>query len=151
MSNHWVYDDGGRSAAGYRGSAGDCVTRSVAVATGLPYQEVYDALKNEALKERPRVQSNGRPRRRSSVRDGVAKPTIRRYLTALGWRWTPTMHIGSGTTVHVRADELPPGHLILSCSGHYTAMIDGVIHDTFDPSRDGTRCVYGYWQAPVTA
>jgi hypothetical protein len=24
-------------------------------------------------------------------------------------------------------------------------VIDGVIHDTFDPSRGGTRCVYGYW------
>ena len=23
---------------------------------------------------------------------------------------------------------------------------DGVVHDTYDPSRDGTRCVYGYWR-----
>lgn len=22
----------------------------------------------------------------------------------------------------------------------------GMVHDTFDPSRDGTRCVYGYWK-----
>lgn len=47
----WVYNNGGRAAAGYRGEAGDCVTR------------------------------------------------------------------------------------------------DGVIRDTHDPSRDGTRCVYGYWTA----
>jgi hypothetical protein len=25
-------------------------------------------------------------------------------------------------------------------------QIDGVIHDTHDPSLRGTRCVYGYWQ-----
>jgi hypothetical protein len=25
-------------------------------------------------------------------------------------------------------------------------VIDGVIHDLYDPSRDGTRCVYGYYQ-----
>jgi hypothetical protein len=25
------------------------------------------------------------------------------------------------------------------------AVIDGVIHDTYDPSRDGKRCVYGYF------
>ena len=25
-------------------------------------------------------------------------------------------------------------------------MIDGVIHDTYDPTRGGTRCVYGYWK-----
>jgi hypothetical protein len=25
-------------------------------------------------------------------------------------------------------------------------VIDGVIHDTHDCSRGGTRCVYGYWR-----
>ena len=40
----FVYNDGGRAAAGYIGSAGDCVTRAIAIATELPYQTVYDAL-----------------------------------------------------------------------------------------------------------
>jgi hypothetical protein len=31
-------------------------------------------------------------------------------------------------------------------SRHLCAVVDGVVHDTFDPSRDGTRCVYGYWK-----
>jgi hypothetical protein len=26
------------------------------------------------------------------------------------------------------------------------AVVDGVIHDTSDCSREGTRFVYGYWQ-----
>ena len=56
------------------------------------------------------------------------------------------MKIGSGCTVHLRADELPTGRLIVSVSRHVVAVIDGVIHDTHDPSRDGTRCVYGYWK-----
>lgn len=43
--------------------------------------------------------------------------------------------------------ELPSGRLIVAVSRHLCAVIDGVIHDTFDPSRDGTRCVYGYFQA----
>ena len=38
------YSDGGRAAAGYKGTAGDCATRAIALATGKPYQEVYDAL-----------------------------------------------------------------------------------------------------------
>jgi hypothetical protein len=25
-------------------------------------------------------------------------------------------------------------------------VIDGVVHDTHDPRRGGTRCVYGYYQ-----
>jgi hypothetical protein len=26
------------------------------------------------------------------------------------------------------------------------AVIDGVIHDTHNPDRDGNRCVYGYYR-----
>jgi hypothetical protein len=139
----WIYDDGGRAEAGYKGATGDCVTRAIAIATGKPYSEVYDALNVEAERERPR----GR-RRRSSARTGVARPTAGRYLASLGWKWTPTMSIGSGCKVHVREGELPGGRLILNLSRHFAAVIDGVVHDTHDPSRGGTRCVYGYWTAP---
>jgi hypothetical protein len=38
------FSDGGRVAAGYKGSAGDCVVRSVAIATGLPYQQSTTSL-----------------------------------------------------------------------------------------------------------
>jgi hypothetical protein len=136
-----VCDDGGRSAAGYRGVAGDCACRAAAIATGLPYQEVYHGIDRLARSERPR---GGR---RSSAREGVKGPTFRRYMESIGWLWAPTMGIGTGCRVHLREDELPGGRLVLSLSRHYTAVIDGVLHDTYDCSREGTRCVYGYWQA----
>ena len=56
--------------------------------------------------------------------------------------------IGSGCRVHLRAEELPPGRLIVSVSRHLVAVIDGVIHDTLDCSRNGSRCVYGYYSRP---
>ena len=37
-------DDGGRAAAGYKGKAGDCVVRSIAIATNLSYQKIYNDL-----------------------------------------------------------------------------------------------------------
>ena len=40
----FVNNDGGRAAAGYRGQAGDCVVRSIAIVTGLPYQKIYNDL-----------------------------------------------------------------------------------------------------------
>jgi hypothetical protein len=40
------------------------------------------------------------------------------------------MQIGSGCTVHLRADELPSGRLVGSFSKHLTVVIDGVIPDT---------------------
>lgn len=138
----WVYDDGGRAAAGYKGAAGDCVTRAVAIAAQLSYQDVYDRVQALAKVERPR---RGR---RSSARTGVAKASSRRLLAALGWTWHPTMAIGQGCKVHLRAEELPSGRLVVACSRHLVAVIDGTIHDTHDPSRGGTRCVYGYWRPP---
>lgn len=46
------FNDGGREAAGYKGKASDCVTRAIAIATGKPYQEVYDAINECAVGER---------------------------------------------------------------------------------------------------
>jgi len=56
------------------------------------------------------------------------------------------MAIGQGCKVHLRAEELPPGRLVVQVSKHVTAVIDGVIYDTHDCSRGGTRCVYGLWR-----
>lgn len=136
----FLRDDGGRTAAGFRGDAGDCVTRAIAIATDTPYREIYDALGefNSAL-----VKGGKR-----SARDGVPRKVYDALLDLLGWTWTPTMTIGSGCWVHLREGELPEGRLIVRLSGHLTAVIDGVVHDTHDPSRGGTRCVYGYWTAP---
>lgn len=80
------------------------------------------------------------------------KATAAYYIErVLGWEWVACMKIGSGCTVHLKADELPPGRLICVLSRHYTAVINGVVHDTANPTRNGLRCVYGYWKPPVTA
>lgn len=140
----FVFHDGGRAATGFKGSTGDCVTRSIAIATGKPYQEVYDALNGLAQTER----FSKRKKRRSSSRTGVYRQTYQRYLESLGWRWTSTMSIGSGCRVHLRASELPAGPLLVKVSRHLTAVIDGVLYDTHNCSRGGTRCVYGYFSRP---
>ena len=133
------YNDGGRLAAGFHGTAGDCVVRAIAIASGLGYQVVYDDIN--------RLAQNERGAKKSNARNGVftGKRWFKDYLIGLGWRWTPTMQIGSGCKVHLRADELPAGTLIVAVSKHMVAVIDGTIHDLYDPSRNGTRCVYGYW------
>lgn len=164
MAFTFQHNDGGRAAAGYKGSTQDCVVRAIAIATGNAYQDVYDAINYLASSER----KGKRKRSISSARTGVYKQTYRKYLEHYGWKWTPTMAIGSGCKVHLLADELPKGTLILSLSRHLTTVIDGVIHDTHDPRRGKVyyyktgrdmggrapeidhvspeRCVYGYYQ-----
>ncbi len=146
-AKYFRFHDGGRAAAGYRGKTGDCVVRSIAIATGLPYQHIYDLVNCASTRERTGTRKRGI----SNARTGVYKSTIQRVMKELGWVWTPTMQIGSGCTVHLRPSELPAGRLVVSVSKHLTAMIDGVIYDTHDCSRRGKRCVYGYWEAPRTA
>lgn len=139
-----IITDGGREAAGFKGKTGDCVTRAIAIATGKPYQEVYDAINAFGANER----TGKRKRGKSNARLGVYKQTIRKYMESIGWKWTPTMQIGSGCTVHLKDGELPMGRLLVNVSKHSVAVIDGVIHDTHDCSREGTRCVYGYYREP---
>ena len=148
----WIYDDGGRKLAGFRGEVDDCITRAVAIAAQIPYREVYDALNAASKGEKHRRGTMGMlaaTGRGSSARTGVYKVTYAPYLASLGWVWHPTMQIGKGCTTHLRADELPAGRLIVQVSKHLCAVIDGVVHDTTDPSRDGTRCVYGYYTRPT--
>ena len=143
---NWIYDDGGRNAAGFSGHAGDCVVRAVAIASRLDYRVVYDTLSQGA-----RAQRVTKGKHKASARNGISvkRKWFRDYMASLGFVWIPTMGIGTGCTVHLAHAELPAGRLVVAVSKHYTAVIDGVVHDTYDPSRDGNRCVYGYWKRAV--
>ena len=142
-------NDGGREAAGYKGKAGDCVVRSIAIATKLPYQKIYKDLYKANKKfrtvSRTKLAKNLK-KKNDSPRTGTHRVVLKKYLAKLGWGWTPTMFVGQGCKVHLKKDELPDGILIVSCSKHITVVINGVLYDTYDCSRNGTRCVYGYWR-----
>ena len=142
----WAYDDGGRAAAGFRGQAGDCVTRAIAIATGLPYRQVYDGL--GVIARLWACPAGCHSSVAGSARTGLDPAVCRLYLGELGWAWTPTMGIGTGCRVHLRAGEVPAGRVITRLSGHLSAVVDGVVRDTGDPGRGGTRCVYGYFCPP---
>ena len=141
----YIYNDGGRSKY-FKGTAGDCATRAICNATGLDYKKVYDDINRLAKKERTGTRKRGV----SSARDGVYMSTMKKYLEdELGWVWHATMQIGQGCKVHLAADELPAGTIIVRVSHHYTCVKDGVLYDSYDCTRGGDRCVYGYWSKPV--
>ena len=150
----FLYNDGGREKAGYKGSTGDCVTRAICIASGLPYQKVYDDLYN--LSKEWRLNSNSKHAKvakpqNDSPRTGVYRNVYDPYIKSLGFVWVPTMKIGSGCKVHLRKDEIPySGKLIVRVSKHITSVIGGVINDTYDCSRGATRCVYGYYINDLT-
>lgn len=138
------YSDGGRSKYYKAEHVGDCVVRAICNATGKDYKEVYDALSKLAKKERV----GKRKKCISSPRNGMYKKTYRIYIEEeLHWKWVSCSGIGMGISVHLRSDELPKtGTYIIKVSKHLTCVKDGVLYDTYDCSRNGTRAVYGYWK-----
>ena len=142
------YNDGGRSNAGYKGVAGDCVVRSIAIAANLSYKKVYEDLylANEIFRTTSKTKlARSLKQKNDSPRTGTHRVVLKKYLLQLGWKWTPTMFIGQGCKIHLKKNELPNCTLIVSCSKHITVVKEGILHDTYDCSRNGTRCVYGYW------
>lgn len=146
------FNDGGRADAGFKGQTGDCVTRAISIVAQKPYIEVYEAL--HRLNQEYADQSwstvakkirGGKGRNGTTPRNGVFKEVYHPYILSLGMKWTPCMKIGQGCKVHLRASELPVGRIIVRVSKHLTTLIDGVIHDIFDPQRETGRCVYGYY------
>ena len=90
----WVYNDGGRFAAGYQYHVNDCVCRALSIVTERPYREVQRTLKTlDAVNPRGR---GGYPQ----------------YLTSLGFEWFPCTDI-----VHFSADELPQGRIVVQIKG----------------------------------
>ena len=128
----FVFNDGGRSKYFKANKVGDCVTRAIAIATGKDYKEVYE-LVGKIVGYSPR--------------NGIGHKDTKKVMERFGGRWHACMGIGSGCRVHLRGGEVPMrGTIVCSCSGHLVAVVEGIINDTYDPSRMGNRCVYGYWE-----
>lgn len=149
----WVFNDGGRDAAGFKGKTGDCVCRAFAIATGKPYKEVYDDINELAKSER----TGKNKKKKSNARTGVYRDTSRKLAEKYGFKWIPTMAVGEGCKVHLVADEIPGGTIVVKLTKHLVCVKDGVIQDTYNSSiseyydendvlvTNDRRCVYGYY------
>lgn len=130
-----VYDDGGRSKY-FKGRTGDCVCRAIAIASGMDYKEVYRGL----------FSAMGRAPRKGLK---TSKKAFKDYMHGLGFVWVSLCSVGSTSSAHLIKGELPNGRLCCSAHHHYVAVIDGVVHDTWD-SRYNSWCeprrIYGYWK-----
>jgi len=136
----YIYDDGGRDAEGYRVSAVDCAVRAMAIALQIPYKQAHAEI---ATRKKRRCNLCGR------VRKDVPKKDMSYILAAHGYKWFPAP-IFAGRRVAGRwvagryayAGDMPAGRIIVKMDGNYAAIIDGVLHDTFDSSQ---KMIWGYW------
>jgi hypothetical protein len=148
----FVYDDGGRAAAGFTGKTGDCACRAIAIATGKPYREVYDGLNGLCTLLRL-----NQYRRAVGSETGIPDEVIHLYLSPLGWQWTSTddhathpylstgrWNPASTKVARLHRWDLPTGRLVVVVRKHLVAVIDHVVHDNGEHWR-GRRVVHGYY------
>merc|ERR1719399_1939839 len=103
----WIYDDGGRASAGFRGQSGDCFVRAVSIASQRPYLEVYNFV--NAVRKDVRSgnvaskRTAARLRKRASLllrlgdsRRGVSNPLFHEVMHRMGWVWKAAMQYGRG-------------------------------------------------------
>ena len=126
---NYKHNDGGREAAGYKGTAGDCGARAMAIALQLDYKSVYKELS----------QANADNGRSKSARSGIMKDTYTEVLKRHGWIW---MKAPTFEGRKARCSDMPKGRVIAKQAKHFVAVIDGVANDSWNCTG---RMVYGYW------
>jgi hypothetical protein len=126
---NFVHNDGGRSTYFSGKNAGDCVVRAIAIATGLDYKIVYDAI----------AFRNKCAWGKKSARNGVHKSIYELYLKELGFVLTPAPKFDGRKA---KPSDMPMGMVIANQAKHLSCVIDGIPHDIFDSSQ---KMVYNYW------
>ena len=125
----FVYNDGGREQAGFKTQT-DCGIRALSIACEISYKEARAILKKAAKNGK---QGNGQ------IANGIYKEDLNAALETLGFKWYSAPKFeGRKAKYH----DLPNGRVIARMSKHFVAVIDNVIHDTWDSSE---KMVYGYW------
>jgi hypothetical protein len=124
------FNDGGRANAGFKGNAGDCGARALAIAKGLDYKTAYNLIANE----------NKNFGYAKSARNGVYKDVYGKVLNALGMKWHPAPKFAGRKA---KCSDMPAGVVIARQAHHFVAVIDGVPNDIWDSSN---KMVYGYWK-----
>ena len=122
------YNDGGRSKY-FKGRAGDCATRAMAIALCLDYKQCYDEL----------AKAHSAKTGKRSARNGIYRDDFDVVLRRHGWVWHSAPKFDGRKA---RYSDMPSSRVIARMSRHFAAVIDGVVHDSWD-STD--KMIYGYW------
>ena len=128
-------NDGGRADAGFKGRTGDCVTRSIAIATETSYRQVY-----KGLTELTKLMTGGI---KTTVRNGCSKEVAHQYLTTLGWSLV--------LTPNSNLKDAPQDQTIIAVlPRHKVAVINGIVNDTWDSrvsrrTKCGSPRLLGYY------
>ena len=142
---NFIFNDGGRKEAGYKGSADDCAARAMSIALNIPYKTAYSELAKEN-------KDHGKAKAKSA-RNRISKEIYSEVLKRHGWVWVwaPTFKVLEGYKNSegkvlfgrkAKCKDMPLGTVIARQAFYHVAVINGIPQDTWDCSE---KTVYGYW------
>ena len=112
-------------------SVDDCVKRSIALTTGIPYSGVQKGLNShKKITGAKFFYQNGNPRSYVENVLGFPRVAVRKEAD------------GSRMTLKSFAESHPKGRYIVSLLGHWTSCIDGIIYDTWDCRGEAVLSYY---------
>lgn len=126
-------NDGGRSTSKRPKQKRDCVVRTIALASKLPYDLVY-----EDLAELGGV--CGRSTLKMVWQDYLAEGSLVKSIR-INFPPTPGQ---PRMNLNKFVQEYKTGRFIVQMAGHLTTVIDGMVYDDFKPI--GEKCVYAAWR-----
>lgn len=126
-------NDGGRSTSKRPKQKRDCVVRTIALASKLPYDLVY-----EDLAELGGV--CGRSTLKMVWQDYLAEGSPVKSIKIS----FPPIPGQSRMNLNKFVQEYKTGRFIVQMAGHLTTVIDGMVYDDFKPI--GEKCVYAAWR-----
>nr|DAP38403.1 MAG TPA: endopeptidase [Caudoviricetes sp.] len=100
----------------------DCVVRAISLAEGKTWDETYEKLSDMAQC------------------DGILLDDVNFVEDYLDERYKRVPHCSK--LVGEFVEEYPHGTYLVTMEGHITAVIDGVLYDTFDCSNRRIWCVW---------
>jgi hypothetical protein len=119
------YNDGGQSESSHRGERSTCSIRALAIVTDCPFDQAYDLIAHTGRKK-----------------DGGT--TIGRLLSRVDAYRIAWHEFNEETYPHQLPELFPRGRYIIIVEEHAFALIDGVIHDTFQ-ATDRVELVYEFY------
>lgn len=128
----FVICDGGRATSRRPRQTNDCTVRAIALATGADYDFAYDT-----LKEAGRKCSRGFHFRKWAKDQSFNGFTFE-------WMAFPAVKGERRMNPMSFYKLFPQGRYIAKTARHVFAVIDGVVHDSWEQRAD--RCIYGCWK-----
>jgi len=130
----YSYNDGGRSKY-FKGNAGDCVVRALALFTSSDYKEMYNSLKDFNIKLKPFKRKTKkhlafieRINNESSPRTGIFLEVLKLFIEQKGYNC-------SHTKEPRKLNTFKKGTYLIKIRKHIITIKNGVLYDTWDSRK----------------